>query len=132
MTILAATETCFCARRFVSRPKRYQLSGLFVAGVLGACSPVSPYQSTAAELARTEHFVSTGFSNTWKPLRRDTTESLSDDDEIRRKFWLGSCVSELSARFVPAPATAVRAVQIAECMYVRGWHLDVRDSEAGR
>jgi hypothetical protein len=110
----------------------YGATGLLVAGVLAACGSVSPYRSTAAELVRTEHFVSTDFSMTWTPLDRDAEKSLSEDDESRRRFWLDSCVNELSARFAYAPGNAVRAVQIAECMYVRGWHLNVRDSVAER
>lgn len=110
----------------------YQATGLLVAGVLAACSSISSYRSTAAGLVRTEHFVSADFSMTWTPLNSDAEESLSEDDELRRRFWLDSCANELGARFVFAPGNAVRAVQIAECMYVRGWHLDVRDSAAER
>jgi len=110
-------------------PTKGQALALLMAGVLAACSPVSPYKSTAAELGRTEHFLSNGSSTAWTPLDWDTPgSSLSEDDELRREFWLDSCANELSARFVPAPRPAVRAVQIAECMYVRGWHLDVRDT----
>lgn len=132
MTILAATETCSCASCCMSPIECYRVCGLLLACVLAACNPVSPYRSTAAELVRTEHVVSSGFSTTWMPLGGDTSESLSEDDRLRRKFWLDSCVAELTARFVPAPGAAVRAAQIAECMYVRGWHLDVGDPAAGR
>jgi hypothetical protein len=107
-----------------------QVGALLAAGVLAACSAVPPYRSTATELVQTEHVVSTAFSKSWAPLDGDAFGSLSEDDELRRSFWLDSCVNELGSRFVPAPRAAVRAVQIAECMYVRGWHLSVRDSVA--
>lgn len=60
-------------------------------------------------------------------MGRSFPESLSADDVMRGKFWLDSCVSELTARFAPAPANTVRAIQIAECMAARGWRLDVRE-----
>ena len=68
-----------------------------------------------------------GFSKAWKPLSRDRAYALSDDDILRREFLVGSCVSELTARFVPAPGPALRAVQLLECMEARGWHLVVED-----
>jgi hypothetical protein len=67
---------------------------LLAAGVLAACSPLSPYQSTAAKLAQTEHVLP----------------------------------AVTSARFTPAPGSAARAAQLAECMEARGWHLVVRES----
>jgi hypothetical protein len=109
---------------------RYSIVGLLAAALLAACSPMSPYESTATELALREQaapFV--GFSKAWAPLGTDSLESLSVDDAIRGRFWLDSCVSELAARFTPAPGTTVRALQIAECMEARGWHLVVRESD---
>jgi hypothetical protein len=109
------------------------MAGLLAAGSLAACSPLPPYESTAAELTRIEYVdAAVGFSKAWKPEGRRSSEPLSKEDEIRGEFWLDSCLSELSARFTPAPATAVRALQIAECMQARGWHLVVREFNAAR
>ena len=55
MTTLAATVTCFCASYCMSPIKGYQVAGLLMAGVLAACSQVSPHKSTVAELAQTQH-----------------------------------------------------------------------------
>jgi hypothetical protein len=110
-------------------------TALLAAGVPAACSPMpAPYEATAAALVRTEHVAaSAGFSKAWAPLGRNFSEPLSEDDEIRLRFWLDSCVSELTARFTPAPGATVRALQIAECMGARGWHLAVREtSTTGR
>jgi hypothetical protein len=60
-------------------------------------------------------------------MGRDHTYALSDDDILRREFLVGSCISELTARFVPAPGPALRAVQLLDCMEARGWHLVVED-----
>jgi len=103
-------------------------AGLLAAGVLAACSPLSPYQSTAAKLAQTEHALpAVTFVKEWQPARETFAESPADA-RARGRFWLDSCVSELSARFTPAPGSAARAAQIAECMDARGWHLVVRES----
>jgi len=105
------------------------LGGLLAAALVAACSPPPPYESTAAELVRTGRAASSvEFSTEWKPLRRNLSEALSDEESVQGKFWLSSCVSELAARFTPAPKGAVRALQIAECMEARGWHLVVRES----
>jgi hypothetical protein len=105
------------------------LGGLLAAALVAACSPLPPYESTAAELARSGRAASSvEFSTEWKPMSRNLSEALSDDENVRGRFWLNSCVSELSARFTPAPRGAVRALQIAECMEARGWHLVVRES----
>jgi hypothetical protein len=66
---------------------------------------------------------------TWKPLGRDRSYILSDWDNQRRDFFLGSCVSELTARFSPPPGEVLRAAQIVECMATRDWHLVVDDTE---
>jgi hypothetical protein len=103
-------------------------AGLLAAGVLAACSPLSPYQSTAAKLEQMELVrPSVTFIKEWQPVRRTVAESPADES-ARGRFWLDSCVSELSARFTPAPGSAARAAQIAECMQARGWHLVVRES----
>jgi hypothetical protein len=108
-----------------------QMTELLAASVLAACSSASPYAATAAKLTRTEHIApGVDFVKEWQPARRPFPESLSADDEIRGKFWLDSCISELTARFVPPPANTVRALQIAECMGAHGWHLAVRESSA--
>jgi hypothetical protein len=92
-----------------------------------------PYESTAAELLRTERVTSSfGYSKEWAPPGRESATSLASVEEIHRKFWLDSCVSELDTRFTPAPGPAVRAVQIAECMEARGWHLVVREASTAR
>ena len=57
----------------------------------------------------------------------DLSAALSDEEDMRGRFWLSACVNELAARFTPAPESAVRALQIAECMQARGWHLVVRE-----
>jgi hypothetical protein len=105
-----------------------QITELLAASVLAACSPAPPYASTAAKLARSQHIAhGVYFVKEWQPMGRSFPESLSADDVMRGKFWLDSCVSELTARFAPAPANTVRAIQIAECMAARGWRLDVRE-----
>jgi hypothetical protein len=120
--------------RFLIRTYRVWgvVAAVFAAGVPAACSPMpARYEKTAAELVRTEHVAtSVDFSKAWAPLGRDFWEPLSEEDEIRLGFWLDSCVSELTARFTPAPDAPVRAVQIAECMAARGWHLTVRETPA--
>jgi hypothetical protein len=110
-----------------------RIGSLFAAALLSGCSPGSPYESTATELSQTEHAAPrVAFSKTWKPVSRDLSAALSEDENVRGKFWLDSCVSELSARFTPAPGETVRALQIAECMSVRGWHLVVSESNLER
>ena len=105
------------------------LGGLLAAALVAACSPLPPYESTVAELARTGRGASSfEFSTEWRPKSRNFSAALSDEDNVRGDFWLRSCVSELGARFTPAPNGAVRALQIAECMEARGWHLVVRES----
>ena len=109
------------------------MAGLLAAASFAACSPLPPYESTAAELIRTEHVTSTfSFAKAWAPLGRGSDKSLSETDKIRVKFWLDSCVSELAARFAPPPGAAVRALQIGECMEARGWHLVVRETRAAQ
>jgi len=98
-----------------------------LAALVAACSPLPPYESTAAALAG-RHAPSARFATEWKPVSRDLSAPLSADESVRGDFWLRSCVSELTARFTPAPEGAVRALQIAECMEARGWHLVVRES----
>jgi hypothetical protein len=66
------------------------------------------------------------------PVGRSSSESLSEEEEMRGQFWLESCLSELGARFAPAPTPAVRALQIGECMQARGWRLVVRESNAAQ
>ena len=87
-----------------------------------------PYESTAAALAREERGPFADFAKAWVPLGETSAESLSVDDESRRRFWLDACVAELGSRFEPAPGSAVRALQIGECMQARGWHLVVRET----
>ena len=109
------------------------MGGLFVAALLAGCGPASPYESTATELSQTERAaLRVGFSKTWKPVSRNFSAALSEGENARGRFWLASCVSELTARFTPAPRKTVRAVQIAECMAARGWHLVVRESSLER
>jgi len=105
------------------------MTGLLAASVLAACSSASPYASTAAKLTRTER-VAPGveFVKEWQPERGPLPQSPSADDELSAESWLTSCINELAGRFTPAPADTVRALQIAECMAVRGWHLAVRES----
>jgi hypothetical protein len=99
-----------------------------VAACSFACSSVPPYEATAMALSGTEYSASFyGFSKAWKPIGRDRTYALSDDDILRREFLVGSCVSELTARFVPPPGPALRAIQLLDCMEARGWHLIVED-----
>lgn len=115
----------------VATPVVASVGGLLAAALVAACSPLPPYEATAAELARTGRGVSrVEFSTEWKPLLKAFSEALSDEENARGRFWLSSCVNELGARFTPAPKGAVRALQIAECMEARGWHLVVRESNA--
>jgi hypothetical protein len=94
-----------------------------VATVASACSPLPPYQSTAAKLVA----ASAGFSSEWKPLTKNYSAAVSAEERERGVFWLSSCVNELAGTFTPAPEGTVRASQIAECMVARGWHLVVRE-----
>jgi len=93
---------------------------------------MSPYESTAAELALEEHVPLVDFVKAWAPLGASSAASLSADDEARRRFWLDACVDELGGRFVPAPGSVVRALQIGECMQARGWHLVVQEAAGDR
>ena len=67
------------------------------------------------------------FVKEWQTVRSSADDQRPHDD-YGSEFWLGSCVSELTARFTPAPADPVRAAQIAECMQARGSRLAVRES----
>jgi hypothetical protein len=93
--------------------------------LLPACSRLPAYEATAAALTAAGRF-----STEWKPMTRELSAVLTDEEDLRGKFWLSSCVNELAARFTPAPENAVRALQIAECMQARGWHLVVVESPA--
>jgi hypothetical protein len=110
-------------------PSVATLGGFLAAALVAACSPLPPYESTAADLVRAGRGTSlVEFSTEWKPLTKGFSEALSDEENVRGRFWLSSCVNELDARFTPAPNGTVRALQIAECMAARGWHLVVREA----
>jgi hypothetical protein len=101
---------------------------LIAAGLLAACGVTSRYEETGLRLSRTEHLAALyGIAKAWRPLGRGYAYALSDQENARARFFLDSCVSELTARFRPAPGPALRAVQIGECMQARGWHLVVEE-----
>ncbi|HVY63424.1 MAG TPA: hypothetical protein VHH11_01230 [Gammaproteobacteria bacterium] len=101
--------------------------------VLAGCSQPSAYESTANELSTTERGTpGMELAKAWKPIGRSFTDALSGEDQARREFWLSACISELTARYVPAPRDAVRALQLADCMQARGWRLAICDAGVDR
>lgn len=104
---------------------------LLAAAVSAGCSAPAQYASTAEALSRTERptaFYS--LAKAWKPLGRNYSYAIPGDENVRAQLFLRSCIDELAGRFDPAPVSAVRAVQIGECMHARGWHLVLQESIA--
>jgi hypothetical protein len=107
--------------------RRYLLHSLAF-GLLPACSAPSPYDATAVALARAERPTAFyGLAKDWKPLGKGYSYEISEEESVREQFFLHSCISELTARFDPAPGPALRAVQLSECMQARGWHLALEE-----
>ena len=115
------------------RLARRSVTAGFAGVLLGACSRPPAYELTAIELSTTERVTpEVAFVKAWKPIGKSFADALSDEEQARGEFWLASCVSELTARFLPAPRDAVRALQLTECMQARSWHLAVCDAGAER
>jgi hypothetical protein len=115
-------------RRGSVASKRKLVFALAAAGALSACGATTRYGTTALELSgAASPAPADRLASAWKPLDRGYSYALSDEERVRARFFLDSCVSELTARFEPPPSRAIRAAQISDCMRARGWHLVVEE-----